>query len=326
MQTKQKQSNRNKTFCVILIWSIANIKLLSALQTPYCNHHRFESRLMKTLSCLENANREIGLGSERNIGCDDIDKVHSCTIDNIGTCFNEDIKNDLATILEMAKMEIAGNGSLIKKHLNPMSDINLTCERFTGPDKARVMNNAMALVQKYSQNLRNPKFLDSIITLDNKCSFEDLIDSFGELPQSPCVERNLMDVLLIFKEVTEIKNLGLNQRSNNFGNLQSPSSLCKEINEILNCVKPNECFSAQEVQLVKKLVLTMYKMLLKSVIKITDKSGGIDKVIDSLSMNPDIKTLYQQAGIDGNILKRMYELVLNDFEVICFLSSCLICT
>lgn len=84
------------------------------------------------------------------------------------------------------------------------------------------------------------QWIDSIITLDNDCSIEDLQRSAMKF--RPCfesLERNL-------------------QR--NFRNVdQEVRTMCKRTNDVLSCTKPNECFSAGEVELFKKLVATLYK-------------------------------------------------------------------
>ena len=100
---------------VILILTIVNVKILCGLQTQNCDHYQFEDQLNKTLVCeMQITQKEIDLvrspidvmAACRKFGCDCIDKINSCIISNIGTCFSEDQRSDIRSEFEKLSMAL----------------------------------------------------------------------------------------------------------------------------------------------------------------------------------------------------------------------------
>ena len=51
--------------------------------------------------------------------------------------------------------------------------------------------------------------------------------------------------------------------ADNSGGFEYPNAVSKVVTDAFSCMKPNECFSKNDVGLLKKLIATLYKNAMK---------------------------------------------------------------
>ena len=145
---------------VLLIFLIASSAPAYGFHTQKCNQNLLEIRTMGMIKCLQSRWKDVEhLFKPNNVqtlennplGCDFIDKNIACWNKHLGSCFIDDFKNDMATLLD-ASYE---NQAYVSCHRNGARRSN----------QLKLVQTRLA--QKYAQYRFQSEKANAIIQLEN---------------------------------------------------------------------------------------------------------------------------------------------------------------
>lgn len=375
---------------ILFIFVSSKVLLIVSLSTTFCDHSQFQSNLIESLECWnEYSNSEVeslfSNSTEEEIvpGCETVEKVTSCFVDNVGTCFSQEQNADGILLMNFAFSNY-GNET--------------RCERNGGVVRSIIENNIKSMFRKYLAYAKNEKFISSIFTLDSNCTLDDIAQSL--LPDQICLTRlplmvqnhikringtlnNAKDTIrqglqnksralanissslqlqagfhhntseqrntrttAIYKiltnssviteeptnvtsfttprissatenpkfdliNTTTVKSNDLSVFTKTFNVLENQSfPLCKAIDDTLHCIRPNDCVSTREINLLKKVIFKIYKIGMEHGTLLMDKLGGIEQFYRALGLNnksaleiqPIVPAIIQLSSIDFKVI------------------------
>ena len=236
---------RASKFYMTLVTSIIFVTTISftiSLSTTFCDHNQFQTSLLRSLECWnEYSNAEVKSLSQNRTeelilpGCEDIEKVTSCFVDNIGTCFAQEQNADAILLITFA----------FSNYVN-----ETRCDRNAGVVKSIIENNFKNMIMKYLEYAKNEEFISSIFTLDHNCTLDELEDSL--LPEQICLTRLPLMVQKYIKRInSSLVNMNVtinsshslvvkssNPREQTTIQLKSPAQTVKT-NSMLNATSSN---------------------------------------------------------------------------------------
>ena len=228
---------------VLLIFLIASSAPAYGFHTQKCNQNLFEIRTMGMIKCLQSRWKEVEhLFKPNNVqtlennplGCDFIDKNIACWNKHLGSCFIDDFKNDMATLLD-ASYE---NQAYVSCHRNGARRTN----------QLKLVQTRLA--QKYAQYRFQPEKLNDIIQLENPCSSQRFMSAIERGTQ--CFMSKAQSKMADFAIAMEP---AYSRRSNDV-----TLPVCDVLTIGLDCFKLKECFNDQESQFLANLIVTLYKV------------------------------------------------------------------
>ena len=229
--------NMEKVLCFLLIASLAPAY---GFHTQKCNQNLFEIRTMGMIKCLQSRWKEVEhLFKPNNVqtlennplGCDFIDKNIACWNNHLGSCFIDDFKKDMATLLD-ASYENQAYVSCHRNGARRTNQLKLVQTRLT---------------QKYAQYKFQPEKLNDIIQLENPCSSQRFMSS---------IERG--GQCFMSKAQSQMFDVQMAMYSSRSNDVTLP--VCDLLTIGLDCFKLKECFNDQESQFLANLIVTLYKV------------------------------------------------------------------
>lgn len=164
---------------IICVFVSFHIFSSSSLSTAFCDHRQFEGYLLKSLECWNDySNNEVKTlfsnDTEEEIvpGCETVEKVTSCFVDNVGACFAQEQNADGILLINFAFSNY-GNDT--------------RCERNGGVVRTIIEDNVKNMFMKYLTYTKNEEVISSIFTLDSKCTLDEILVSLH--PEQICLTR-----------------------------------------------------------------------------------------------------------------------------------------
>ena len=225
---------------VSFFFLIASLALAHGFKTQKCNQDLLEVRTMGMMKCLQARWEEVEHLFKANsmqtlednpLGCDFIDKNIACWNEHVGSCFIDDFRKDMATLLD-ASYE---NQAYVACHRNGVRRTN----QLTLVQKR--------LAQKYAQYKFQPEKLNDIIQLENPCSSQRFMSS---------IERG--GQCFMSKAQSQMFDVQMAMYSSRSNDVTLP--VCDLLTIGLDCFKLKECFNDQESQFLANLIVTLYKV------------------------------------------------------------------
>ena len=221
---------------------VASLAFANGFHTKKCNQNLLELKTMGMIKCMSGRWKEVEhLFKPSNtqnlqdnpLGCDFIDKNVACWNDHLGSCFNDDFKNDMATLWD-ASYENQVYVSCQRNGVRRTNQYNLVQQRLT---------------QKYAQYRFQPEKLNDIIQLDNPCS-------------SSSFQRSMERGMNCFMSKAQMQMLKLQLAMQHYGSLVNEADLpiCNLLSIGLGCFDLKECLNDQESKFVANLIVTVYKV------------------------------------------------------------------
>ena len=295
-------------FVIVLLLIALEARLGSAFSTKKCEHNQIEKHLKTTLNCImksQNKNMKTFLAmSENEIAnmknqpnitdatsewCELIDEEIACFTDNLGSCFNKEIQDEFATLMEW--------------YYNKQPYMN--CKRIEGLSKDEIEKKAKDIIKNYKQDVES---LKEIVTFDKECSTDDLVISVkGKLP---CL---MMHFYAIIQELMP-HVIGPNP--------SEPESMpvCKNFVSLLNtCFGETSCLSQPEMNIIRDFLATYYNVAMGFVVQLTSKFGSMSHFMETVGVGAD--DTHDLPGypklnkkMRGMMMKGM-DLIVEDFKV-----------
>ena len=228
---------------VLFFFLIAALAPAYGFHTQKCNQNLLEVRTMGMIKCLQSRWKEVEhlfkpsnmQNLEKNpFGCDFIDKNIACWNKHLGSCFIDDFKKDMATLLD-ASYE---NQAYVSCHRNGARRTN----------QLKLVQTRLA--QKYAQYKFQPEKLNDIIQLENPCSSQRFMSSIERGMQ--CFMSKAQSQMFDFQIAM---NPAYSRGSNDVA-----LPVCDVLTIGLDCFKLKECFNDQESQFLANLIVTLYKV------------------------------------------------------------------
>ena len=296
-----------KQFALLVLLLLVTLEnpFVSAFSTTKCDHKQLEKHLKATLNCVmksQNKNMDafLNLNATQIAGmknrqtdtsewCELIDEEIACFTDNLGTCFDQTISSDLATLMEWSYNK------------QPYME----CNRIEGLSKEEIDRKAIAIIKNYKTDVEN---LKKMVTFDLECSTEQLVQSVKG--KWPCLMMHFYSIIqelmphIMGKSPTE------------------PTSLpvCENVVGILNnCFQKTTCLSQQEMNLIRDFLATYYNVAMRFVVQLSKKFGNMSSFMESVGVGVnDMHDMQGYPKMDKKIktlmLKSM-DLIVDDYQV-----------
>jgi len=264
---------KNRVFLVFVLLVISlETQFSVAFSTTKCDHNQIEEHLKTTLNCImksQNKNMKSFLAmSESEIAilkdqqnstgnqewCELIDEEISCFTDNLGTCFNNQIQNEFATLMEW--------------YYNKQPYMN--CKRIEGLSKTEIEKNAKDIIKNYKEDIDS---LKEIVTFDKECSSDDLVISVkGKIP---CFMMHFYAIIqelmphVIGPKPSEPKSM----------------PVCKNFVGLLNsCFGETSCLSQPEMNMIRDFLATYYNVAMGFVVQLTARFGSMSNFMETVGV------------------------------------------
>ena len=285
--------------CFVGIFLNLNVALIVlGFQTPHCTHEQLEAKLAEYFKCTaQHANKELDAifgqsqDHQNNIAlrCSFLDQEIACFKDNIVACFDEELSNDVATLLDYSYKGLP----------------YVQCKRIDGIRGGRVEGKVLSIVEKYKQYIQNPEKLLSIITTDKQCSTDLLIQSVD----------NDMNCL-----INQFETAGA-EFTNSIAYLahgyNTSVPICTMIDDALNCISAGHCLSQNEVDFLRNTGVTTYNFLMKIMNQMYQRAGGsFEELVKRVGADEDLDTMTYEEKLQFNkIGDNLLKMVLDDYMV-----------
>ena len=238
----------------LLFFLIGSLAPVYGFHTKKCNQNLLEIRTTEMIKCLQSRWKDVEhlfkpnnmQTLEKNpLGCDFIDKNIACWNKHLGSCFIDDFKKDMATLLDA----FYENQAYISCHRNGNRRTNqLTLVQ-------------SRLAQKYAQYKFQSEKLNEIIQLENPCSSQIFVSSleFGKR----CFNRFFFGPEVFYSSYhTDVFDFqkAMNLEYSNRNDVVPP--VCEILDIGLDCFKmtDSKCFNDQEYYFFGNLIVTLYKV------------------------------------------------------------------
>jgi len=259
-------------FWVCLIW-LSGSFLVDAFSTNKCDHDRLADEVRKLTTCTEKSlakqvdeflkNYKEQMKANDNVydvaqGCEMIKKMSEdlqpCSSTYLNECFDDKIVQ-LFQELESSFQ----TASFCNADFNPQSVVELQ------NDLESKMKSVLGTVPQ--------DYFSSIIKTDKNCKSFNFLQSLN-MENKECASayqttsRNIKELQAFF--------MGVGQFPKDF-------SLCSTIDNALDsCMVENRCFSEQEMDLIKDVLLVQYKIIMDTIISIKNNFGTVENMLESL--------------------------------------------
>ena len=250
-------------------------QVVDGLATKNCKHSILADQIKQLLKCSNNNADKA------------VDELINIAKKGIKDPSNNKILNDVCLLAQKtARKEITCANLLAATCLEPkvarlVSDSGSIfkggCDRYYSPLNFKNLQTwgrkVESTIGRYPANL---KYLSSMITFDKRCSLRERGNAFYNGPMA-CIS----------------------QKATTTGSYPT----CAQFLEMLSsCSSGNDCFSQQEMDLVRDVVFSLYRMGMEHVVKIYKKFKHV-------KFTPEAQTLVEQMG-----LKYYLTAAVNDFE------------
>ena len=292
--------NFNNNNIALVLWLAVQLGMAFGFQTTNCNQNQLEIKMTDTLKCnkanwkdfTDRFGSNNPLSKDNPIGCDFIDKEISCFYANVGTCFTDEIRNDVATLFEY---------SYSKSEY-------ISCKRLDGARKDKAEIKAQTLIYKYAQYIKSdPDFLESIIRPDLNCQQKRFIESFDESLE--CLKTQ---VLPSAGALSQAFNLAI------YGQKTS-MPICEMVTQTLDCFNTNQCMTKQESDFILNMIATFYNMAMEQVVYFVDTVGITNLIKLSVDENEFAELETQWSSNFGTSLSvfidNIVTMITDDFQV-----------
>ena len=270
-----------------------------AFHTQNCDQNQLEVKTTGTLKCLNDHYKELeemfkpseisNTLKNTPLNCDFIDRDVACFVDHLGTCFPDAFKIDMATLLD------ASYGAYEW----------VTCDRHAGNRKSRLTLVAERIATKYQQYPIHKALMDSIIQFDQNCDIQT-------------AQMSLLQDLQCWTENAELSF----QKSSEAGvgavyfNKKTSMPMCKGVTESFNCFKMNGCLTDQERVFVLNLSATLYRVIMKELVRIEDDFGGFTPLLNVIG-EENTPVFMEEARVATDALDLVLEMITDDYKVNC---------
>jgi hypothetical protein len=257
------------------------VGLATAFQTENCNQNLLELQTTRMSKCFDtNFKKVMHLFNPDNmtdnpLGCDFIDKNIACWNDYLGSCFSDEFKNDMATLIDVSFEK--------SEHISCDQGVRGSHRR------NRLDTKILTLTNKYKQYKYHPDRIDSIIKLEKQCSMETAQSSFAD--GIPCWSSKAQP---IFENAQQAVMMSQLSRSIGSSNQKMSLPICKLFTETLECFDLEGCLSEQEIQFLKNLIVTFYKALMNELTRIQNSFGSRGDFLKWVEENIKDNSLGQQ--------------------------------
>ena len=286
--------NRKNIIFALVVFLLG---ITNAFQTRNCNQNLLELKTVGMFKCLEARWKEsehlfhpnnIQTLQTNPLGCNFIDKHVACWNEYLGSCFVDDFKSDMARLID---------ASYEKQEY-------VSCNRNGRTRKAQYELVVEQLTRKYAQFKYNPDRLPSIIQTDQICEVETFMNSMYK--GRSCWQDRAKST---FYQVTFAFSMQSIQRT--------PIPLCKLIAETVDCFDLKGCLNQQESKFIGNIMVTLYKMAMKELIRINKVFGSFTNLIKTTGKDEtaEIRTALRQYGFNFDDLDQSIEILTEDFEV-----------
>ena len=230
---------------VSFFFLIASMALAHGFKTQKCNQDLLEVKTMGMMKCLQARWDEVEHLFKPNnmqtlednpLGCDFIDKNIACWNEHLGSCFIDDFRKDMATLLD-ASYE---NQAYVACHRNGVRRTN----QLTLVQKR--------LAQKYAQYQFQPEKLNEIIQLDNQCSYFTFVRDFQEEWECFTSEGK--------SKIKDLYSTLYPRYSSGSQGNDVVLPVCDVLAFGLDCFHLRECLNDQEGKFLANLIVTFYKV------------------------------------------------------------------
>ena len=226
---------------ISFLFFLGSFAFANGFHTKKCNQNLLELKTMGMIKCMSARFKEVEhlfqpsnmQNLENNpLGCDFIDKNVECWNNHLGSCFNDDFKNDMATLWD-ASYE---------------NQVYVSCHRNGARRTNQLTLVQQRLTQKYAQYRFQPEKLNDIIQLEGQCS-------------SSTFKRSIQRGTECFMSKAQMQmfRLSLAVQSGALSN-NADLPVCELLSTGLECFDLKECLSDQESKFVGNLIVTLYKV------------------------------------------------------------------
>ena len=242
-----------------------------ALRTQTCTHGQLRTQLKSMLNCISKAWNQFtaetaGLPSDRtastgrNNFCDRIYSHMHCAANSLLLCHDPELQNDILMIFELGIKSEYG----CDKIQGTTKSINGSSTPHDG-SSPEINDLAQSVWQR----------LTASVLLDRQCTMEQIVQSFKE--------ENIYCFIWQFSPiVADISPILTEQRDAKIKSLP----LCKAATRMLEfCFGMNTCFSQQEMDLLKDLAATYYKISMDEYVAQLDKHETSENLMETIGEN-----------------------------------------
>jgi len=260
--------------CLLII--LTTIWITNGFSTKKCDHNQLSDQLEKFVSCLDWEFLELvdellmdyksqvkatNNSYDLKNGCPVLQKhadhVEKCAVSLTSSCLN-DKTTDIVKFLFEYVCILCEN---VEYAIHPVRDPSLLPKKVKdwGAKSERMLDT-------------NPWLQDPLAALISLVK-----------PDKKCNERKSGVVLMNMQSCWITSSRA---RMDPFGKNPIPQdvAICSRLNYISeSCGVENDCFSSQEMELIKKSTWRIYSMLMNTAVKIKDSFGGSNKAIDAIA-------------------------------------------
>ena len=272
--------------------------------TESCTHDKFSYELLEMMNCMDENNYEaLDKGLEIYMELTDnhrefhlmniltgawdlrvdicsifenyIEKGKKCMKGLIGHCFDEKLNSVMSELDAITRLNCTPLANL---------ELNMTTMEFKGMNhiEEALKNFALTLeggeisteklenFTKRSMDIIGPnpeEYLKGLITFDKECTWEQRGQAISSGPFT-CGSKYGEDFAKELEDV-DLRNL----------KVMNTSELLNNVLE--NCLSPNQCFSPQEMKLVKDIVTKIYVMLMNWMSKLCEEFGSCSNILEN---------------------------------------------
>jgi len=261
-----------------------------------CDQNQLELKTMETLKCANDHYKELEEMFKPNsisntlknspLGCDFIDRDVACIVDHLGTCFPDEITNDVATMIDAAYE----------------TSEYVSCDRHGGNRNARLQVIEQRIARKYRQYPTHKALMDNIIQLDQNCDEQAAIVAFGQDQQ--CFRDNAEPS---FQKASEAF-VGAYYFST-----KTSMPVCKGVTETLKCFNMNGCLTDREREFLENLAATFYKFIMNEFVRIQDDFGSFSSLL--MAIGEENTPVFMEEYKDGLAsIDLMLEMFTEDYK------------
>jgi hypothetical protein len=268
----------SKTLLAAVFVLFVIFKLVNGFATTKCDHAELKGQSKKLSACMETTlDKYIDLlkiyNKVNKIFQQDTKVVDSVKACNVHKSLWKELKkcyNGFTTTCLDAKMTDLGN------EFHSMFEVNCDAQNITKSLNETRINNFDKKIKEIVGAGNEEEYFKSLVTMDKSCDIEREVKAIGNEKKYYCFVGILKDFIL--QDIKKDASLGKYFDKNDVSTIPNYVSPCKMASSLLfSCFNENDCFSQQEMDLVRELVSWFYKWVMKTSITLTDSYGGVRK-------------------------------------------------